>query len=254
MEGCAKMYETAVFDLDGILLENGFLTHEGKEAVNLLLQHGVHVIYSSGKNYWYTVGGLSFSHLLQEDTIVIAENGGIVFHPSTRKKDVINNAPSSIGEIARSFKQRYCSYEEGQLTYTPSGNRLWEEPKETIFTLFPTVVEDIPDIRRRIDGLIGDNDAKLYTVAHSDAIDTVPKGQDKGKALAYLERQGVLDLEKTMAFGDGENDKEMLSIVGMPVTVANAQPSVEDLVRSRNGIIANEECGRGVLEVVRSLI
>lgn len=251
---CAVKYETAVFDLDGILLENGFLTHEGKEAVRLLIDRGVHVIYSSGKNYWYTVGGLSFSHLLQDDTVVIAENGGIIFYPSTLRKDIINDHGPSIGEIARSFKQRYCSYEGGQLVYMPSGNRVWEEPKETIFTLFPTVLKDIPEMQRHLDELIHDTNAPLYTVAHSDAIDTVPKGQDKGRALEHLERQGTLSLATTIAFGDGENDREMLSIAGLPVTVANASPSIKDLTRSRNGIVTSKRCGLGVLEAVRLLL
>ena len=54
------------------------------------------------------------------------------------------------------------------------------------------------------------------------AIDIVPKGGGKANGIRkYLEAEGI-ELSQTMAFGDGENDIEMLRYVGVGVAMGNA--------------------------------
>lgn len=63
------------------------------------------------------------------------------------------------------------------------------------------------------------------------ASDLVPKGSSKGasvqKVLAYF---GFSKAE-AMAFGDGDNDLEMLQAVGLPVSMGNATPAVRQADR-----------------------
>ena len=59
------------------------------------------------------------------------------------------------------------------------------------------------------------------------AVDVVP--QDAGKVSGirrYLQQEGI-DVSETMAFGDGENDIEMLQFVNIGVAVGNAAPHVK---------------------------
>lgn len=57
---------------------------------------------------------------------------------------------------------------------------------------------------------------------HSQAIDILPGGGGKILGIkAYLEAVGV-DVSETMAFGDGENDAEMLRFAGTGVAMGNA--------------------------------
>ncbi|MHC1604515.1 MAG: HAD-IIB family hydrolase [Candidatus Methanofastidiosia archaeon] len=243
-------YETAVFDLDGILLKNGIMTKESKKAVTMLLKNQIRVIYSSGKNYWYTTSGISFMGLIRKDTIVIAENGGVIFCPMERKKKLLSKENEEIKIISDQFVKEHGVIKGDNLYFKENSTMLWREPKETIFTLFPVDTSIIPRLKELVDSIIKENNLSLYTIAHSDALDTVPRGQNKGKALEYLSKIDLIDLSKTIAFGDGNNDKEMLEIVGMPVTVGNAEEEIKNIVKRKNGIVSENSYGKGVLEAI----
>ncbi len=51
----------------------------------------------------------------------------------------------------------------------------------------------------------------------------------KGSAIAALCGQLGIDIEQVMAIGDGDNDREMLSAVGLPVAMGNAQQQIKAL-------------------------
>ena len=59
------------------------------------------------------------------------------------------------------------------------------------------------------------------------AVDIIPRrgGKTAGMA-AYLEKAGIAPCD-TMAFGDGENDTDMLDFVGLGVAMGNAEPQVK---------------------------
>ncbi len=247
------MFDTAVFDLDGILLKDMAMTEGGISAVRSLLASGWNVIYSSGKNYWFTVGGLTFSNLMQKDTIVIAENGGVIFYPHSKETITLSSHGKDVHDLEQEFVERRCTPYRGLLRHRATGAALWQEPKETIFTLYPDNLPLIPAIAGEIMEIIAEQELNLYVIEHSDAIDVLPKGQNKGAALQYISNEGMLDLSRTVAFGDGANDMEMLNIVAMPMTVENANESVKNLVSSRGGYVAAASYGDGVMEGVEWL-
>ena len=247
------MYDTAVFDLDGILLKDMAMTSGGISAVRSLLESGWNVIYSSGKNYWFTVGGLSFSNLMQKDTVVIAENGGVIFYPHSKETLTLSSHGEDICTLEQEFVDRRCTRIRGLLRHRATGAALWQEPKETIFTLYPDTLPLIPALAGELRGIIAEQGLNLYVIEHSDAIDVLPEGQNKGAALQYLSDEGLLDLDRTAAFGDGANDMEMLDLVAMPMTVENAKESVKKLVSSRGGYVAASSYGDGVMEGVKWL-
>lgn len=59
------------------------------------------------------------------------------------------------------------------------------------------------------------------------AVDIIPRGGGKTAGIGeYLKRNGI-DQAETMAFGDGENDIEMLRFAGIGVAMGNADASVK---------------------------
>lgn len=59
------------------------------------------------------------------------------------------------------------------------------------------------------------------------AVDIIPRSGGKAVGVAeYLKRYGI-DRSETMAFGDGENDMDMLSFVGIGVAMGNADASLK---------------------------
>ncbi len=58
-------------------------------------------------------------------------------------------------------------------------------------------------------------------------LEIMPKGVTKGKALSALCHQLHIDSADVIAFGDGENDIEMLKLAGIGVAMENALPPVK---------------------------
>lgn len=71
------------------------------------------------------------------------------------------------------------------------------------------------------------------TVTRSSAysLDLISKGQSKLRGICRLAEHLDLSLDDIMAFGDSENDKDMLANVGVGVAMGNAGQDVQDLAR-----------------------
>lgn len=64
------------------------------------------------------------------------------------------------------------------------------------------------------------------TTAGFGSIDLIPAGVNKATGLRYLLEETHLDPGEVMAFGDGLNDFEMLSLVGHPFAMPNGDPAL----------------------------
>lgn len=58
-------------------------------------------------------------------------------------------------------------------------------------------------------------------------IEINPKGVHKGRAVLKIAKENGILPEEIMAFGDAENDKEMLECVGYGIAMGNAMPQVK---------------------------
>lgn len=58
-------------------------------------------------------------------------------------------------------------------------------------------------------------------------IEILPYGASKGEGVRKLLEHYSLDKNRTIAFGDGENDVEMLQLVGLGVAVDNARDKLK---------------------------
>jgi len=62
---------------------------------------------------------------------------------------------------------------------------------------------------------------------HPLSTDVIPNGGSKAKGIAELLKHLQIDASEAVAFGDGLNDKEMLSYVGMGIAMGNAEEEVK---------------------------
>ena len=118
----------------------------------------------------------------------------------------------------------------GQLSFAPHKILMSVQP------------EDIMDVQARIaailpEGLVVVRTAPFY-------LEVIPSRVNKGLGLrAACEAIGI-DTAQAIAFGDSENDLEMLRVAGMGVAMGNAEPLVKDaadfvtLSNNENGIAA----------------
>ena len=67
----------------------------------------------------------------------------------------------------------------------------------------------------------------MATSWHFDGVDIVPKNSGKDKGIIEYCKLRNIDIKDTMAFGDGDNDIEMLKTVGIGVAMGNGIDTVK---------------------------
>lgn len=250
--GMKNQYKLVAFDIDGVLNEHGGnIMDESIEAISLLKQHGIQVCFASGKHAWYVQGGLVWSGLLDQNTLIVAENGGVIFDPNTRRTITEEKYLRDVLTL-RNIYRNLLSRDGGFLKF--AGITVWEEPKETLFCLFPKKIEDLARLKDILSEIVTMNNLNLTVVQNPDSIDVLQSGISKATGLAYICEWLGIEMSNIIAFGDNINDLEMLHEVGYPITVENAVERTKQLVRERGGYIASQVCGKGVLEAVKKLI
>lgn len=231
------MYKVCVFDIDGVLNPAGEpVQRESIHAVEQFEALGLQVSYASGKHPWYITGGLVFSGLLRKDTVIIGEAGGHVFFPREKESLLYTTYLDDIKTLRRIFYEQTFPH------------AFWEEPKETLFSLFPRRREDVPLFAETFEKIISKERLNAYVITHVDAVDVMQKGLSKQVGLDILGERLHVPLEEMIAFGDGMNDFEMLSSVGYPVAVGNAEERIKKVVRRRGGYVSHSLFGEGVVE------
>lgn len=97
------------------------------------------------------------------------------------------------------------------------------------------------DVERRILQAMGDG---VYVTFSADScLEVMAPGVSKGDALDYvLQRLGV-EREHCLAFGDGQNDVELLQTAGHPRVMANAQPRLKQALPDVPRIGSNHQAG-----------
>lgn len=245
-------FTTVAFDIDGVLNEHGGnILDESIEAINILKNRGVRVCFASGKHAWYVQGGLVWSGLLDDNTLIVAENGGVIFDPKTRRTIMEDKHIRDVVTLRNVFRNLH-SKDGGFLRF--SGVTVWEEPKETLFCLFPNNLGDLSKLKDSLQQIVDINGLDLTVVQNPDSIDVLQSGINKATGLQYVCDWLGLSLDNIIAFGDSYNDLEMLKSVGFPITLNNGVNEIKEIVRSRSGYIAKQSCGKGVLESVEYLI
>ncbi len=80
----------------------------------------------------------------------------------------------------------------------------------------------------------------------SRMFDVVPHGWSKASAVRVLQILMAIDKDEIVAFGDSDNDLEMLKAVGHPVAVANANDHVKAVARHFIGSVDEDAVGQAL--------
>lgn len=99
--------------------------------------------------------------------------------------------------------------------------------------------ETIVKIRPQLAASLG-NSASL-TRAVPGMLEILPPGSSKGEGVTVLLDHIKTNAANVIAFGDGENDIEMLSMVNLGIAVDNAKPMLKDVAKAFT--LSNDEDG-----------
>lgn len=83
----------------------------------------------------------------------------------------------------------------------------------------------------------------------SRMFDVVPHGWSKASGVRVLQILLAIDASEIVAFGDSDNDLEMLKAVGHPVAVANANDAVKSVARHFIGSVEEDAVGAALTDL-----
>ena len=250
-----RKIKLAAMDVDGTLIgKDKILTKRTKEVLSEALAQGIHIVVASGRalqavpEELLEIPGMEY---------VITANGSSVFRLSDRKRIFHRDmTPEQIQELLAFYEAYDCPMEAfiGGVPYTSKA--YFENPQN--FGAGPASVEyvrttrhPVSDMRNfvkehesEIEGInfiVHDMELKaamrqkLETFEGLYVTSSVPRYIEishgsvcKGSALEWLALELDIPREQIAAFGDGENDLEMIQYAGFGVAMGNGVPLLKE--------------------------
>lgn len=242
-----QRFDLVAIDLDQTLLGPDHQIPEvNQRAVHHLLERGVHVVIASGRMHEAT---LRYYRQLDLNDPIISYNGAMVRHPETdeiwRHLRVPSNCASEIVRYCAENHHHLNYYLEDQLYVAERGE--WAEfyfrqtqsiihesgdlkqfegkkPTKLILIDEPRVVAHLlPRFRTRY----GD---RLYiTTTNPEYLEFMNPTASKESALQIVCEHLKITADRTIAFGDSDNDIGMLQWAGLGVAMGNAKSHVLEI-------------------------
>jgi hydroxymethylpyrimidine pyrophosphatase-like HAD family hydrolase len=210
-------------DYDGTLAHEGFVSKETLATLERVRRSGRKLVMITGRELESLRS--VFAELSLFD-LIVAENGALVYHPSTGEQKVLGETPpAAFVEMLRR-----------------SGARPLSVGRCVVATVRP--YESV------VYRLIRELGLDWHVIFNLESVMVLPVGMDKGTGLRAALAELGLPGDCVLGIGDAENDFAFLSLCGFSVAVANAIPSL----KARVQLVTSAEDGAGVVEVLQKLL
>ena len=235
-----------VSDLDGTLLdENSKITDYTRETIKTLNRLGVEFIIATGRG---EASAIRFKNQLGINTYIICNNGANIYDKNENmifEKVISKEITYELLKLLREEKINYnCFFHEDfyrdEYDKTDYSKRTGFREHilgdlNTCSELNKIIIVDEEEIILNLSKKLKDNFSHLVeiTISDSTCVDIAPKGCSKGNALEILAKTLNFNMDKIIAFGDAENDLDMLKKAGHPVVMENAQVVVKKFIKNR---------------------
>ncbi len=247
-------YRLVALDLDGTLLDSSLqIRLQTIDALQRVRQQGVQVMIVTGRHH---TAAHAYWHQLDLELPAICCNGTYIYdfrqqHPLVGNPLTREEAGELLA-IVRKHPVHAMIYIEDAMTYETDsahlgGLRRWSaslpeavrprlEPVDSFDRLieetgtiwkFLVASEDIHALEA-FEKTVGARREFSCARSAGNRVDIVRGGNSKGQRLAeFIAQQGILPQE-VIAFGDQNNDKEMLELAGFGVAMGNSRDEVRD--------------------------
>lgn len=271
-----SLMKAAAFDLDGTLLDEGYMSDEVKRALKDLKDSGIHTIVATGRD-WCQVTP-EWRELF---SYCVSTSGGCIRKCDTG--EVLASHPLAYDDtielikVLDSFHSGYFLYQEGQAECTgnafvlinknrPRINRenflakffTREHPEHSLLDYETKTAGKVFKIEsyytsKRISLDAADKIREMgkfeIVVMKHDSVEINPKGISKAGGLLELGKLIGYKAENLVAFGDSSNDYDMLETAGYAVVMSNG----EDCVKEIADMIAPDVTKDGAATAIRKL-
>ncbi len=228
------MVKVIFFDIDGTLVPMGtkHLTDSNLKAIKLLQKKGIKCVLCSGRD----IKDISHNNDILDNVHfdgIIASTGQYCVDQNNQPFFIKYLNEHQTKELVTLFNERKYSVclktENG--TYVNYVNDIAKEIFESLNVdgfpigeykgerIFQGLIYALPEDRKKLEKELSDI---KFTSWHPNGTDLIPFDGGKNKGIEmYLKKENV-KIEETMAFGDGENDIDMLEYVNIGVAMGNS--------------------------------
>lgn len=231
------------FDIDGTFVPLGSkrVRPSTREAVRQLRARGHRCFIATGRSR-PEMEGMSLLEGIEVDG-VLANNGQYGYH----KDEVLFSRPIAPEDVAAVVRQ---VQEVGYTAwFTEAGRMYMNEPTPQALRALQSIHTDPPpfaDIRRALEHpiykivvFLSPEDIRKYPLAvtksckaaswHPTGGDLIPKEGGKDGAVRTIAARCGIPLADTVAFGDGENDLDMLKTAGLGIAMGNGSDELKSI-------------------------
>ena len=255
-------------DLDGTLLNSQHqLTERTIQALRRAIAQGVKVVIATGKTL---LSAAEAYRLLELDTPGVFLQGLIIYNADGSIRHQQTHAPEFVRAIANYARQQGVSlvaysggdiFTEQRTEQTDKLLKFHEPTPQPVASLNALLAERpmhklmvIEEPARtaavRAELSVRYAGQATFVQALPDMLEILPPGASKGAGLRWLLDDLGIAPERVLAIGDGENDVEMLQMVGIGVAVGNAAPQA---TAAANYMVASNDAD-GVAEAVERFV
>ena len=263
-------------DLDGTLLDDAKQISQGnREALHQALEAGHKVVIATGRAMASAAKQNLHLGLTDPGCYIIAYNGGMISDSHTGQIILQEMIPGDIAlrvvQIARAQGVHIQTYDEEGVVLEPwsvneglkhycNGSKL---SYRVVADLAEALKQDVPkllsiDLHDR-KPMVAFAEAVMQELGQwvdcyfscAEYLEIVPKGVNKGNAIAWMCRKLGIDIADSIACGDADNDLSMIQTAGIGVAMANGTEIVKaaaDYITERSN---NQD---GIAEVVEKFL
>ena len=216
-------YLALATDYDGTLAEHETVSARAVHAIERLKISGRRVILVTGRRLDELLKACSCVRLFD---MVVAENGGVAYDPSTREQVCLAGPPPE--RFVRMLQSRGV------------------EPLEIGQVLVATQAQH----RAAVQDVIWELGLEVQVIGNRNAVMVLPAGVNKASGLEYALRELGLSRHEVVGIGDAENDHSFLRRCECAAAVASAAQSTKEVA----AIVTSGGAGEGVIELIDELI
>ncbi len=225
------------FDIDGTLIDMGKKEASAKtlEALRRLKEKGVILCLATGRGPLTLprLDGVEFDAFLTFNGSYCFDRSGTIFSDPLPKEDVqtiLENAAALGRPVSIATRDRMAANgkDEDLIQYYAFAKREVEVAKDFDQVAKQEVYQVMLGCREAERPLLLQGTHRAKIAAWWDrAVDVIPADGGKGEGIRRMLEHYHLEPAAALAFGDGDNDLEMLQAVGHGVAMGNASPQLK---------------------------
>ncbi|MFC4559285.1 Cof-type HAD-IIB family hydrolase [Virgibacillus kekensis] len=241
-------------DLDGTLLtDDKKISERNKQTVQKAMEAGHVVVIATGRPHRASI---NYYHELGMDTPMVNFNGALIHHPTDKKWDALHS-PMPI-ETARKIVEACYDLNVHNILAEVRDTVYLDQYDDKIIEIFQSTSGEQPfiigslkneleedptsllihpkeDHIRELRGHLDDYHAELIEHrkwgAPWNIIEIVKKGMNKAVGLQKIAHYYNIPQERIIAFGDEDNDLEMIDYAGVGVAMGNAIDELKSVAK-----------------------